>query len=120
MYQRVQRGRGLGGFFGSVLKIFSKAAPLIKKVAANPSVRQIGKQALNSALSLGASTLKGEDVKSNAKREFTRTKKKVSEVLKQISVNMEKKGKKRRKSSNPKSAERRVKKNKIMSSNLFH
>ena len=69
-YQRIQRGRGIGGFFGSILKIISKAAPLVSKVAANPSVRKIGKQALKSALSIGADALNGTNIENSTKKEF--------------------------------------------------
>ena len=98
MYQRIQRGRGLGGFFSSILKLFSRAAPLIKKVAANPTVRKVGKQALKSALSVGASALEGESVKAAGKSEFAKTKKKVGKVLKKISndINEEEKMKRKR------------------------
>lgn len=115
MYQRVQRGRGLGGFFSSILKIFSRAAPLIKKVAANPTVRKVGKQALKSALTVGASALEGENIKAATKNEFKKTKKKVGKVLKKISDNIDQKKGKRKQSKTIKTSRKRKK----TSSNLF-
>lgn len=97
-YQRIQRGRGIGGFFGSILKIISKAAPLVSKVAANPSVRKIGKQALKSALSIGADALTGTNIENSTKKEFKKTRKKVGKILKDISkdVNDDRKSGKKR------------------------
>ena len=115
MYQRVQRGRGLGGFFSGILKIFSKAAPILKKVAANPSVQKVGKQALKSALSVGASALEGENVKHAASSEFKKTKKKVGQVLKKISNDIDKDRKKKKRYSKIKNSKKRKK----ASSNLF-
>ena len=88
-YQRIQRGRGLGVFFKNILKIFFKAAPIIKKVATNPAVKKIGKQALGSALSVGADVLSGANAKDSAKKELDNTKTKVGKVLKKISENIQ-------------------------------
>jgi len=88
-YQRVQRGRGLGGFFASILKIFSKAAPILKKVAANPTFRKVGKQALGSALNVGANVLEGADAKESVHKELKETQAKVSKALKKISKNIQ-------------------------------
>ena len=116
-YQRIQRGRGIGGFFNSILKIFSRAAPVISKVAANPTVKKIGKQALTSALAVGADALQGSSVKESSAKEFKKTKNKVGEILKDISKDINKdENRKKRKISSVKISRKRKK---IKSESLF-
>lgn len=118
MYQRIQRGRGLGAFFGSVLKIFSKAAPLVKKVITNPSVKKIGKQALQSALSIGADALEDGNIKNSVQKEINKTKKQVSKVLRETSLKVESNRKQKKRKHNIKTSRPNLKKKKNIS-NLF-
>lgn len=103
----MSRGRGLGGFFSSILRLFTRAAPLIKKVSAtavpiikkassNPTVRKIGKQAIKSALSVGADAIEGSDVKKSIRKEINNVKKKVSGSLRELSKLSENGNKKRK------------------------
>ena len=62
----------------------------MKKVAANPTVRKVGKHALGSALNVGADVLEGADAKDSVHKELKETQAKVSKALKKISKNIQK------------------------------
>ena len=44
-FKRIQKGRGLGGFFAIFLKIFRKATPILKKVVQSPTTKKIARKA---------------------------------------------------------------------------
>lgn len=81
MYKRIQRGRGLGGFFSSLLKLFSKAAPAVSRIMANPNVKKVGKLALQSALRTGGKALTSNDLKTAVDSEINLIKKKVGKAM---------------------------------------
>ena len=119
MYQRIQRGRGLGGFFSNIVKVFSKAVPLVKKVATNPTVKKIGKHALSSALAIGADALQGENLKESAQKELKSTKKKVGKVLQDISIDIKSENKKRKSTNRVYNKNIKKKKKKKNTKSLF-
>ena len=118
-YQRIQRGRGLGAFFSNILRIFSKTAPIIKKVVSNPTVKKIGKNALGSALLVGADILKGENAKESLKKELSSTKSQVGEELKKISEKVKKSKTTEKRKSNQKASKDRKRRRVNIEDHLF-
>ena len=81
MYRRVQKGRGLGGFLKSVVRIFTKALPVVAKISKNPTVRKIGSGALQSAMRVGGEALITNDLEAAAKSEMRDVKKRIGEAV---------------------------------------
>ena len=120
MYRRVLRGRGLGGFFGSILKIFSKAAPLVKKVAKSSMVKKIGRQAFKSALSVGADALEEGNLKHSVHKELNKTKKKVSKALRETSLDIEAETSNKKRKNRKNLSKNHLKKKKKINHTLFN
>lgn len=97
-YQRVQRGRGIGGFFRTIMRLFSRAAPVISKIAANPTVKKMGKQALKSAIRIGDDTIQSKNFKASVNKEINNVKNKVGNAILKRAKVLEKQPKRKKRS----------------------
>ena len=69
----------------------------MKKVAANPIVRKIGKETAKSAISVGTDVLNGSNIKNSAQKELNEVKKKVTASLNRLGSDSLKERKRKRK-----------------------
>ena len=77
-----QRGHGFGGFFRGLAKFITPIAQTVKKVAANPTVRSIAKEAISTGVGLAADALEGKkNMKEQAKKALNNARQTVSNTM---------------------------------------
>jgi hypothetical protein len=77
-----QRGHGFGGFFRGLAKFISPITQTVKKVASNPTVRSIAKEAISTGVGLAADALEGKkDMKERTKKALDNARKTVSNTI---------------------------------------
>ena len=123
VYQRIQRGRGLGGFFKPLFSLFRRAAPLLAKTAKNPIIKKIGSEAVKSGLNITADAIGGNNIKNSINKETAAVRGRVSSALKRASTMMDDKNVKKKKIKHAKkinkSSSKSRNKNKKSLGNLF-
>lgn len=77
-----QRGNGFGVFFRGLAKFISPIAQTVKKVAANPTVRSIAKEAISTGVGLAADALEGKkNMKGQARKALDNARQSVSNTM---------------------------------------
>lgn len=78
--RRMQRGTGIGSFFGKIIPFIKKAIsyilPAAKKVASHPAVKKTARDlrdhAIESGIDITSSAIKGENVKEKLKQKLSK------------------------------------------------
>jgi len=80
-----QRGHGFGGFFRGLAKFITPIAQTVKKVASNPTVRSLAKEAISTGVGLAADALEGKkNMKEEAKKALANARQSVSNTMRNV------------------------------------
>ena len=122
VYQRIQRGRGLGGFLKPLFSLFRRAVPLVSKAVKSPLAKNIGREIAKAGLNVTADAISGNNVKDSVGKEVHIARKRVSSALKHASTTLKSSAPKKKHSS-PKNThvkkKSRTRKKGVKGGNLF-
>lgn len=87
---RIQRGRGLGGFFRIASRLFTPIAKVVKSALQSDTGRKIGnavkEQAVESSINLVSDIVKGKNVEDSLRDEITNVKRNTKRKAVEIGV----------------------------------
>lgn len=104
VYQRIQRGRGLGGFLKPLFNLFRRVAPLASKAVHSPLARNIGREVAKAGLNVTADAISGNNISDSTSMEVDKARRRVGAALKRASTILESTSMKKMKTSNSKNS----------------